>query len=133
MEEMFTLSSFHGAMDVNEAEKRLREQNKDCCYLTRWCKIREEHTLSVLRRKEDDYVFQNFDILIRLVGGQTTLEIPGSQQKFSSVVELLTFYKEKPLNHLINGIGDEVKGDKTSTTPIINLPFATETQNGKEE
>lgn len=102
------LPSFHGTMSGYEAEARLREQESNCCYLTRYSESREELTLSVMRRKDDDYIFQNFDIVGEPEESPTSYEIFGTDEKFDSIVNLLDFYKENPLNHNIDSIGDAI-------------------------
>lgn len=111
IKEISSHPSFQGIMDGDEAEMLLREtmkqQNRDCCHLTRYSDTREEHTLSVLKRKEDEGVIQNFHIIIEKEDDNTTtFEIFGSQKKFDSIAELLNFYKTNPLNHSIDSIGE---------------------------
>lgn len=99
-------------MSRDEAETRLREQESNSCYLIRYSESREELTLSVMRRKEDDYIFQNFNI-VEPEECPTSYEIYGSDDTFDSIAELLEFYRKNPLNHNIDSIGDEIiNGDK---------------------
>jgi hypothetical protein len=94
---------------------RLREQESNCCYLLRYSERRDELTLSVLRRKNDDYIFQNFDI-VEPEDNPATYEIPGDDEmRFDTIVDLLEYYKdpENPVNHNIDGIGDEVAYNST--------------------
>lgn len=111
--------SFHGAIDANAAESLLREQNMPCGHLMRYSEFREEYTLSVLRKKEDNkYTFHSFDIIIEQgdVEGHATYEISGSEKKFSSIAILLDFYKKNPLTHSIDGIGCEIESEKKMST-----------------
>lgn len=113
-------------MNVDEAEALLKEENVECCYLTRYSESREEHTLSVLRRREDEDIFQNFDIVIEQDRDSTSYEISGSEKKFSTIVELLDFYKDNPLNHSIDGIGDEIKSTTASKRHTVDASQQTE-------
>lgn len=110
-------------MNGDEAETRLREQNSDCCYLTRYSEARDELTLSVLRRKQDDHIFQNFDIVGEPEDEPTNFEILGTERKFCSLRELLDYYNESdnPLNHNIDGIGDAVKCEKILSTEDASI------------
>lgn len=108
--------SFHGYMDGDVAETKLLEQNHSC-YLTRYSVSREDHTLSVLRKKEEESVFQNFSIIIRKEEEErkcVTFEISGSEEWFKDIDEMLAFYKRNPLNHSIDAIGEEVVRDFVS-------------------
>ena len=109
--EIGTLNSFHGPLDMDEAETRLRRAGKDRCYLTRYSESIEEHILSVLRRKnDDDLVLQHFCIAIQLEGQlAVSYEILGSTKKFKSITGLLEFYKKNPLNHKIDSTGDKIE------------------------
>ena len=83
---------------------------KETCYLTRYSECLDEYLLSVLRSKEDEYIFITFNILITKDNSQqkhATFEIKGADQKFDSIAELLSNYKTKPLNNTIDCIGEE--------------------------
>lgn len=115
----------------NEAETRLREQDCDCCYLTRYDDDRKELTLSVLRNKEDGYIiFQNFNIVREPEDEPSTYEISGSDKKCGSITELLEFYKDNALNHiLIDGIGVEIQSKAFIASQKKSL-LATVARNG---
>lgn len=106
MGEVIGLPSFHGVIDGYEAERRLREQDSDCCFLTRYSETRDELTLSVLRRND---IFKNFAIIGEPQECPTKYEITESEEKFDHIADLLEFYKSHKLNQCISSIGDELK------------------------
>lgn len=110
MKEKFSTSSFHGALNAEEAKIRLVNQDNHCSYLTRYSESMEKHVLSVLIQKEDkdEDVFQNFHIKVEHNQvGDTTFEIDGTGKKHDSIEELLQYYQDHPLNYTIEKIGEQ--------------------------
>lgn len=127
---MSTLPNFYGILDIAEAEQLLREQNRECCHLIRYSIAREENVLSVCMRKRGDVKFHHFYILTKGKDADIIYEILGSGRKFPTVDELLKFYKENPLNHNVDTIGDEIRKD---TKPITFTIPTDESESGEHQ
>lgn len=123
LREISSHPSYHGAINKEKAEHKLSKKDRTC-FLTRYSEARDQYTLSV-HTKGKETVFQNFDIIITNKDGCVAYEISGTEEKFTSLVKLLDFYKEYPLNHYIHSIGEELvnnkRGSSTSrvTEPVI--------------
>lgn len=104
--------SYHGAIDRKRAEYKLSRRNSNC-YLTRYSEDKDQHTLSIRRRKEEEWIFRNFDIVTTRNDGHVTYEIQGTEEKFDDITDLLSFYKENSLDHHIDAIGEELMNDDT--------------------
>lgn len=130
MKEKFSTSSFHGALNAEEAKIRLVKQDNHCSYLTRYSESMEKHILSVLIQKEDEDVFQNFHIKVEHNQvGDTTFEIDGTGKKHDSIEELLQYYKDHPLNYRIERIGTEVSSDLVCADETKEIPTVIEESN----
>ena len=125
--------SYHGAISGSKAEVRLKQQDK-ICYLTRYSEANEGFTLSVLGRKNDDWVIQNFKICIsNTKDDHCVYEIPGAEVEFGDIASLLNYYKDNPLNQFIDCIGNEVVSDRK--IPGRNTTLTTrqdKAENGEE-
>lgn len=119
--------SYHGAMSGSKAEVKLRQQDT-VCYLTRYSES-NKFTLSVLGRRDDERIIQNFKICIKNENGHCVYEIPGTEVKFDDIASLLNYYKDNPLNQFIDCIGSEVVSDKkipTRSTTLVDSQDGTE-------
>lgn len=114
--------SYHGAINKEKAEQALSKRGGNC-YLTRYSQTRDQYTLSVCRKKGTEWVFQNFDIIITNDDGHVAYEISGTEEKFTSIIKMLDFYKEFPLNHYVDSIGEELlKENKCFSTSRVTEP-----------
>lgn len=99
-------SSYHGTISNKVAEFMLKKQESDNCYLTRYWEHESAYSISVLSRT----VVQHFILNIsNAQNGCTLYEIEGTEEKFSDISALLSFYQRTPINRIIDSIGEEVK------------------------
>lgn len=115
-------ATYHGAIDTKGAESKLKKQDSNC-FLTRYSESRDQYTLSVRRRREGDWIFRDFDIIITKEKSRTVYEISGTEEKFDDITELLNFYQDKALDNHIDGIGAEVRDpNRALTSPQTDSP-----------
>ncbi len=91
-----------------DAELKLQEQGGNC-YLTRYSEARQEYSLTVARNG----VYAHFDLTIAPSGEHNVYEIDGSEMQSKDIFSLLNYYKNTPLSHRIDGIGDFVPRDSS--------------------
>lgn len=108
VQEMRQHPSYHGNMTGTEAELRLEQHSRNG-YLTRYSKYKKLFKLSVIRKvKEDDFIITHFTLIITRKGSSLvcSYKLEGTRKTFTNVSELLEYYKNTPLTHEIDGIGD---------------------------
>lgn len=97
--------TFHGAIDAKEAERTLK-RNGNNCFLTRYS---NDYKLSVVRRGTFLGTYKHFVIDISRDESVQKFSIKGEMASFSSISDLLNFYRNHPITPDIPSIGTGVE------------------------
>ena len=126
--------SFHWEMLREDAELKLERHASPTCYLTRYNAATDKFYLSVKKTeegKEGCTAATYYHFLLRILNKSSSppdsppydfelheekdsepeYELKGTEKKFDTISELLTFYRSIPINFVVTTIGDEVKSD----------------------
>lgn len=119
LDELSTHPSYHGTMDRDSADTKLREQDSSC-YLTRYSRTRKVYVLSVIKRKRlsDSGMVKHFKLKIEKQRDRASFEIHGAQRKFNCIAKMLDFYQQTHLNHDIGTIGNCLENETRFFKPI---------------
>lgn len=119
--------SYHGPMTAKEAERKLRRQRTNC-YLTRLTTKRRKYVLSVLRWVGDAVpIVRNFNVNVTHENDTTLYEIEGTENKVKDIFQLLEFYRDQPMSHEIDGIGNCLRAEAKAMVGFDEADFTVTT------
>ena len=98
--------SYHGDLDGKEAEKRLLEKSKSLgsnCYLTRYSQPQSSYVVSAIVFHQGTETPVHIKLIVDNDNNRYSLD--GSEKIFSTLDELLEYFKRTPLNAEIRGLG----------------------------
>ena len=100
-------SSYHGAIEEEEAVLRLRLSGVPHCYLTRYSKDKNMYVLSVFMKQSTEDVIEHYTITIN--GNKYQIESKFKVDDFNSIEQLLEHYMAKRISHSLPNIGESYK------------------------
>ena len=98
--------TFHRHLSEDDADKRLKAEDKDC-HLTRYGSNRDIYVLSVvnIKRKRETLAFGHFEVEFEERNGTTTYKLKGNRKTKKQFRELLEHFKSSGVNSKIKSIG----------------------------
>ena len=101
--ELINHESYHGAIELAEAEERLRMTGMHC-YLTRFSESQQCNFLTVITWQKQcaEHRIYNF----KIITGFISVELDGRSETFSNVEEMLRSYSNKRIHHSVENIGE---------------------------